>query len=55
MSPDQAGYVFWLGILNNADRNNYRGMVCAFITSTEYQRRFGSVITQSNSSCSSVR
>jgi len=53
--PDQAGYNFWLNVLNNAEPNNYRGMVCAFITSTEYQRRFSSVITQSNSSCSSVR
>ena len=52
--PDQAGYDFWLGVLNNAEPNNYRAMVCAFITSAEYQRRFGSVITQSNASCATV-
>ena len=45
---DQNGYDFWLNVLNNA---NYRGMVCSFLTSTEYQRRFGSVVTQSNASC----
>ena len=39
------GYNFWLDVLNNREPNNYRGMVCAFITSTEYQRRFSSVVT----------
>jgi hypothetical protein len=52
---DQAGYNFWLNVLNNAEPNNYRGMVCSFITSTEYQTRFGSVITQSNASCAGRR
>jgi len=27
-------------------------MACSFITSTEYQQRFGSVITHSNAECS---
>jgi Metallo-peptidase family M12B Reprolysin-like/Carboxypeptidase regulatory-like domain/Domain of unknown function (DUF4214) len=49
--PEPAGYAFWLNVLNNADPGNYRGMVCSFITSTEYQRRFGSVITHSNAEC----
>ena len=37
-SPDQQGYEFWLNVLNNGDRGNYRDMVCSFITSGEYQR-----------------
>ncbi len=49
-SPDETGFNFWLNVLNN-NPNNYRGMVCSFITSTEYQRRFGSLVTQSNSDC----
>ena len=46
---DQGGYDFWLSVLSNS--GNHRGMVCSFITSTEYQRRFGSVVTRSNSEC----
>jgi hypothetical protein len=48
---DQAGYAFWLDVVNNREPNNYRGMVCAFITSNEYQLRFGSVATRSNADC----
>ena len=48
---DQGGYDFWLNVLNNAEPNNYRGMVCSFITSTEYQKRFSSVATRSNAEC----
>jgi Carboxypeptidase regulatory-like domain/Domain of unknown function (DUF4214) len=48
---ERSGYDFWLGVLNDSDRNNYRGMVCSFITSAEYQRRFGSVVTHSNADC----
>ena len=50
-NPDQAGYDFWLDLLNNREINNYRSMVCAFITSTEYQLRFGSTVTRSNADC----
>ena len=50
-NKDQTGYDFWLDILNNRDPNNYHGMVCSFITSSEYQLRFGSTITRSNSDC----
>jgi hypothetical protein len=50
-NPDQGGYDFWLNVLNNRVPNNYRAMVCAFITSTEYQLRFGSVVTHSNAEC----
>jgi uncharacterized repeat protein (TIGR01451 family) len=53
--PDQGGYDFWLNILNNRlpnDASGYRSMVCAFITSGEYQLRFGSAITRTNQDCS---
>ena len=49
--PDQNGYDFWLNILNNREPNNYRGMICSFLTSEEYQRRFGSVVTRTNADC----
>jgi len=50
-NPDTNGYNFWLDVLNGREAGNYRGMVCAFITSTEYQRRFSTLITHSNSEC----
>ena len=54
-NPDTGGYDFWLDVLNGREAGNYRGMVCAFITSSEYQMRFSSVVTHSNSDCSGVR
>jgi hypothetical protein len=30
---------------------NYRGMVCSFITSAEYQLGFGNLVTRSNAEC----
>ena len=49
---DQAGYEFWLDVLNRLpEPNNYRGMVCAFITSDEYQNRFSPLSTHSNTEC----
>lgn len=50
--PDQGGYVFWLDILNNRVPNNFRSMVCAFLTSAEYQQRFGSTISRTDRDCS---
>jgi hypothetical protein len=54
-NPDQRGYDFWLNVLNSVGRSgdpeNYRGMVCSFITSTEYQKRFGPVVSHSNAEC----
>jgi hypothetical protein len=50
-NPDQAGYDFWLNVLNYGDRGNYRGTVCAFITSTEYQKRFSTVVSHGNGEC----
>ena len=53
--PDQGGYDFWLNVLNNREPNNYRGMVCSFITSREYQERFGLLLRRSNADCGSKR
>jgi hypothetical protein len=50
-NPDQGGYDFWLNVLD-VQPNNFRGMVCSFLTSTEYQQRFGIGITRSNQDCS---
>jgi hypothetical protein len=49
--PDWGGYAFWLDVLNNRQPGNYRGMVCAFITSPEYQRRFSAVVSRGNRDC----
>jgi hypothetical protein len=48
--PDMAGLNFWLGVINDQPQN-IRGMVCAFLTSTEYQQRFSSVVTRGNNLC----
>ena len=50
-NPDEGGYDFWLNVLNNEAPNNYRAMVCSFLTSAEYQDRFGSTRTHSNAEC----
>jgi hypothetical protein len=50
-NPEPEGYDFWLNVLNNREPGNFRGMVCSFITSTEYQQRFSSVVTHSNAEC----
>jgi WD40 domain-containing protein/carboxypeptidase family protein/uncharacterized protein DUF4214 len=49
--PEPEGYAFWLNVLNNREPGNFRGMVCSFITSTEYQRRFSSVVSRNNAEC----
>jgi hypothetical protein len=48
--PDRDGYNFWLEILQRQP-DNPQGMVCAFITSAEYQLRFSSVVTRANAEC----
>jgi hypothetical protein len=53
-SPDEGGYQFWLSVLNNRTPNNFRAMVCAFLTSAEYQQRFGQTITRTNNDCAFV-
>jgi uncharacterized repeat protein (TIGR01451 family) len=52
--PDPAGYGFWLDILNNREPNNYLAMVCAFLTSTEYQQRVSPIVTRSNNECAGI-
>jgi hypothetical protein len=52
-NPDLGGFNFWQDVLNNREVNNYRGMVCAFITSVEYQERF-STATQNDRGCSTI-
>ena len=49
--PELGGFNFWLDVLNNREPDNYRGMICAFITSEEYQLRFSSVVTRANRDC----
>jgi hypothetical protein len=49
--PDQGGHDFWLDVLNNHVPGNFRGMVCAFLTSAEYQRRFGTSVTRTDRDC----
>jgi glycosidase len=48
--PDEGGYQFWLGLLNQQPANA-RGMVCAFITAAEYQLRFSPTVTRTNADC----
>jgi Calx-beta domain/Domain of unknown function (DUF4214) len=52
--PEEDGFLFWLNVLNTAVPNSpagYRSMVCAFITSAEYQARFGSIISHNDRNC----
>jgi hypothetical protein len=49
--PDESGYQFWLNVLNNNVPGNYRALVCAFITSAEYQSRFSAVVSHTNAEC----
>lgn len=50
--PDSSGYEFWLGVVNSQEASNYRGMVCAFLTSAEMQGRFSSLQTRTDAECS---
>lgn len=50
-NPEPQGYDFWLNVLNHGDVGNYAGMVCSFVTSTEYQERFSPVVTHTNAEC----
>jgi uncharacterized repeat protein (TIGR01451 family) len=52
--PEMGGYLFWLDVLNNREPGNFRGMVCSFITSAEYQQRFSSVVTRTNRDCAGI-
>jgi hypothetical protein len=51
---DIGGFLFWLDQVNRLpvrDVGIQHTMACAFITSTEYQQRFSSVVTRSNQDC----
>jgi len=53
-NPDMAGFLFWLDQVSSAplrDVQKQHAMVCSFITSTEYQRRFSLVVSHSNTEC----
>ncbi|MEA2205104.1 MAG: hypothetical protein QOE77_1880 [Blastocatellia bacterium] len=49
--PDPDGYNFWLNVVNNHAVDNYVAMVCAFVTSREYQERFSLIQTHTNGEC----
>lgn len=49
--PDANGYKFWLDVLDNRVPGNYQSMVCAFLSSQEYQDRFSSVRTRNDGEC----
>ena len=51
---DIGGLLFWLGQVNAfpvRDTGIQHTMVCAFITSGEYQKRFSPIVTRSNADC----
>jgi hypothetical protein len=51
---DLAGFNFWLGVVNQfplRSPTGQNGMVCAFITSTEYQQRLSAAVTRANQEC----
>ncbi|HKZ79240.1 MAG TPA: IPT/TIG domain-containing protein [Pyrinomonadaceae bacterium] len=52
--PDTEGFDFWLGQMNRyqlGDIETQRALICSFLTSAEYQLRFGSLVTRSNGEC----
>jgi hypothetical protein len=49
--PDQRDYDSWLNFLDNKGPENYRPMVCSFINSQEYQKRFSAIVPRSNQAC----
>jgi hypothetical protein len=51
---DQGGYDFWLRIVNSPSLASYRSMVCAFITSREYQERFGNTLFYTDRDCANI-
>lgn len=53
-NPDIAGFLFWLDQVNSGpmrDAAKQHGMVCAFLTSLEYQERFSPIHTRTNADC----
>jgi Domain of unknown function (DUF4214) len=52
-NPEQGGFDFWLNVLNSQP-SNFRGMVCAFLTSREYQERFSPLSPRNYQECASL-
>ncbi|HEV7396445.1 MAG TPA: S8 family serine peptidase [Pyrinomonadaceae bacterium] len=53
-NSDIPGFVFWLGQVNSGplrDITKQHAMVCSFLTSTEYQQRFSSIVSHNNTEC----
>ena len=53
-NPDIAGFVFWKGQVDGGplrDAGKQHGMVCSFITSNEFQLRFGPLASRNNGEC----
>ena len=53
-NPDQPGLNFWLSLVNRFPFENRAGqeaMVCAFVTSQEYQQRFSAIVPRTNGEC----
>ena len=53
-NPDIPGFRFWLDQVNSAplrDVSKQHAMVCSFITSVEFQLRFGPVASRNNGEC----
>jgi Domain of unknown function (DUF4214) len=50
---DEAGYNFWLNVLQSKAReaDAFSAVACAFLSSAEYQARFGMVISHTTSEC----
>ena len=44
-------YKLWLDKLARNEPLDYRHVICLFLTSAEYQRRFGTEVTHNNSEC----
>ena len=51
--PDPGGLDFWLNQLNSTTPPNFRAMVCAFLTSAEYQERFGPAV-RTDTECAGI-
>jgi hypothetical protein len=54
---DVGGFLFWKGQVDSAPLRSptkQRAMVCSFITSGEYQLRFGNSVTHNNAECNAA-
>jgi subtilisin family serine protease len=51
---DVVGFPFWMNVVNQyplRDPTGQRTMVCVFLTSSEYQQRFSTLVTHTNADC----